>query len=227
MSSADPWLPVDFDTENWPAPFLFNAPSPFFSGVGSSGAAVLVVIDWEGPAMARSDYRYSLPRTFEALIDKPGFPRCQLRIEITRTGPTCLRLVLSGSLEERLTATRIRIPLREFVEDATEIVATAGAYDQQGKRVDPEMVMSDLAAAALPLPQPGKRLPDETLTLAAEVYRDAVRHGVGATDAVFDAFPISRSTAGRWIVEARRRGFLGPAIPGVAGELKEEESPDG
>ena len=217
-------VPGAGDTENWPAPFPLKDSFGWASGIGSSGAVILVVFDYEGPAVALAGGRYVMALTFEALIDKPGLPRCQLQIEVTPSGPTCRRLVLSGSAEEPLTATRIRVPIREFVEDAAVLV---GGFDQQGNRVEPETVKNELAAAALPLPQPGKRLPDETLASAAEVYRDAVRRGVGATDAVAEAFPISRSTAGRWIVEARRRGLLGPAIPGVAGELEQEEPPDG
>lgn len=67
--------------------------------------------------------------------------------------------------------------------------------------------------------QRGKRLDSIWLQRAANTYRDALQDGVSPTKAVFETYPISRSTAGRWISEARKRGLLGDA-PGkrIAGE---------
>ncbi len=73
-----------------------------------------------------------------------------------------------------------------------------------------------------PRPEPGKRLRDEHFKQVADVYRYAIRLGRPATAAIGEAFDVSRSTAGRWVVETRRRGFLGPAVPGRAGEQADE-----
>ena len=66
---------------------------------------------------------------------------------------------------------------------------------------------------------------DAELREIAEVYRGAVAQRIGPTRAVADRFSVSRSTAGRWIAEARRRGQLGKALPRMAGELEEEGKP--
>ena len=58
----------------------------------------------------------------------------------------------------------------------------------------------------------GHRLSDDQLKDVAKTYRLALKSGTAPVKAVQDAFgPISRSAAGRWVEEARRRGFLGPA----------------
>jgi transposase-like protein len=70
----------------------------------------------------------------------------------------------------------------------------------------------------------GQKLPtDERLARVAEVYREAVLLGERPTQAVADAFGIARSTAGRWVQEARDRRYLRPAPgPRIAGEVPEE-----
>ena len=53
----------------------------------------------------------------------------------------------------------------------------------------------------------------------ADRYRYALRVSPDKpTEAIAEAFDVSRSTAGRWLVEARKRGLLAPATPGRAGE---------
>lgn len=80
---------------------------------------------------------------------------------------------------------------------------------------------ADLYASALPdtpaKRSPRKRLTDDHYRQVAEVYRGAFKN---PTSAVMAKMHASRSTAGRWVVEARRRGFLGPTKPGQAGEVK-------
>lgn len=59
---------------------------------------------------------------------------------------------------------------------------------------------------------------DETLRLVAHAYRVGLATGATPTKAVEETFDVSRATAGRWIAQARARGFLGPAEVGKAGE---------
>lgn len=67
----------------------------------------------------------------------------------------------------------------------------------------------------------GKRLEGAFLEQVASVYREAVALGRrDPTIAVAERFPAARSTAGRWIVECRKRGLLGPASPGRRGERR-------
>jgi hypothetical protein len=53
-------------------------------------------------------------------------------------------------------------------------------------------------------------------------YRDALAAGEPPTRAVSVRYGVARSTAGRWIAEARRRGELGKARPRIAGEIDQE-----
>jgi len=56
------------------------------------------------------------------------------------------------------------------------------------------------------------------LRAIARSYRVAALLGDPPTQAVADAFGVARSTAGRWIAQAREMGVLGPALPRRAGE---------
>jgi hypothetical protein len=78
------------------------------------------------------------------------------------------------------------------------------------------------------LPQRGKRLSDAHFKKVADIYREAAMAGQAPTQAIAEAFPTSRSNAGRWVMEARRRGFLGEApAPGKAGEKEKRRATAG
>ena len=98
---------------------------------------------------------------------------------------------------------------------------------QVGEGGDPEAVLRELTPTGLPRAEPGKRLPDELLEEVARVYRYALGRGWPPTNAVKKALNVSRPTAGRYVVRARRAGLLGPARPGVAGEVEQEGENDG
>ncbi|GIU97412.1 MAG: hypothetical protein KatS3mg013_1215 [Actinomycetota bacterium] len=57
---------------------------------------------------------------------------------------------------------------------------------------------------------------DEALRITAAVYRIAYLAGLRPTNVVAAAMKIPRSTAGRWVMTARRRGFLAPTTRGKA-----------
>jgi len=52
---------------------------------------------------------------------------------------------------------------------------------------------------------------DETLAWVARIYRLALLAGDPPTKVVETALALPRSTAGRWVAQARRRGYLGPS----------------
>ena len=58
---------------------------------------------------------------------------------------------------------------------------------------------------------------EEDLRLIATVYQVAYATGGAPTTTVMDRLGLPRSTAGRWIALARKRGLLGPATPRKAG----------
>jgi len=70
--------------------------------------------------------------------------------------------------------------------------------------------------------QRGRRLEPAHFEQVADTYRVAVQGGAPPTQAVTDKFQVPYSTAGRWVMEARRRGFLAPApAPGQPGEKRD------
>jgi hypothetical protein len=196
------------DTTLWPSPFSLEVP------VRIASEEIVIVYDGHRPYLEDAS-GYRMPAAFEALIRRPGIPLCQLSIEITPTGgPVCRRLTLA---DERLTAGGIRVPFRQLIKDTMRLVGVR-PRDMDPSEYDPEDFMRALAR-----PEPGKRLSDEWLERVAEVYRDALSHDLPPTDTVANELHCSRSTAGRWVMEARERGKLGKAIPGVAGERPEQK----
>ena len=66
-----------------------------------------------------------------------------------------------------------------------------------------------------PLKRPEKRnLPDTFYAEVAARYRDAVLRGLRPRPAIAEAAGVSGEVAGRWIREARRRGYLPATEPG-------------
>lgn len=59
---------------------------------------------------------------------------------------------------------------------------------------------------------------DRVLQWVAHVYRLALAMNHRPTKGVEEMFGIPRATAGRWVAMARKRGHLGPAAVGKAGE---------
>lgn len=73
-----------------------------------------------------------------------------------------------------------------------------------------------------PLAKPGRRpYPAGFYQRVAEAYRAAQRQGVGPVPFIAAEAGVPRTTAGYWVREARRRGYLGPATHGKAGEAGE------
>ena len=65
---------------------------------------------------------------------------------------------------------------------------------------------------------------DARLERVADVYRTAVELGEYPVEAVKEDQFVSRSYAGELVRQARKRGFLGPARPGKAGEAPVDTS---
>ena len=71
--------------------------------------------------------------------------------------------------------------------------------------------VTDPSSSSIPTgPQQGARIGREQSQLVARIYKQAVENGTAVTDAVADALNVSRSTATKRIMRARRDGFLAP-----------------
>lgn len=65
--------------------------------------------------------------------------------------------------------------------------------------------------------QRGSTLPDDLLEEVAIIYKDALNYSVSPIKAVAKAFNISKSTAAKRVMLARKQGYLGKATRGKAG----------
>lgn len=149
-----------------------------------------------------------------------------------------------------ITGTALRdLPLASYVREATRAVARRLVQDGDEIRavpVVPDLVPDEIRddgdtlvySRESQMPEgggfdaqyaqwagaPRRRGPlrDVELRDVAAVYRTAHAAGDPPTKAVAARFGVARSTAGRWIAEARRRGHLGEAPrPRMAGERED------
>lgn len=68
----------------------------------------------------------------------------------------------------------------------------------------------------------GAQWPDEHYRLVAGVYRAAVNAGRPPNPAICARWEVSRAAASKWIRRARDLGYIGPPLPGRAGEQEEQ-----
>jgi hypothetical protein len=117
--------------------------------------------------------------------------------------------------------------IREIIDAAAvELASIFDPMTQEERAAWMPAVGSDKGRQGLQKAQRGGRgvkLSDADLRRAADIYRAALKKHDPPTRAVADQLHLARSTAGRWMVEARRRRFLGLATPRQAGERKENE----
>ena len=88
----------------------------------------------------------------------------------------------------------MELPLNEFVADARK---------QEFEAIISSRLSSDAHR--------GRAHSDEELQAVAEAYREAVRLGVPVQNAVAETFNVSRSTAAKRIMAARKSGRLRPS----------------
>jgi hypothetical protein len=199
---------VQVDQELWP----ISLPEEVAPPVIAPGFAIFYAADSDLVEVAG----YEVPREFYALLDIPkDAPRTALHVRIEGGEPVVQAVtVIRRPGELPLSASSYRkVNLRRLVE-----IAAARATLRAPGLVRTEQVAQDIAATR-PTPRRGSRISDEFLEEVAAVYRKAVLDGSRSpTWAVGEHFHTARSNAGRWVMEARRRGLLGEAKPGQAGE---------
>jgi hypothetical protein len=145
---------------------------------------------------------------FRAEIDREGLPLVALDIDARWEGPPrCLGVtVLRRDAEDELVGT-LRLPLEKLMRDAI-----AGGCRRVGQPVAD--ARSVIEALGLPRRRTARRLSDDNLERAALIYTEALARGRRDPVAcVVEELYLSRSTAGRWIMEARRKGYLPPTEP--------------
>lgn len=170
-----------------------------------------------------------IPNRFYATFTFPDRPyRVWLDIRTSpSTGPTVYDLRVQHSLTAPggITTELLRsIPMRDLrrmaVEAASRPITEWGTVETVG--VQRRVFRSDQSnwtVGAVGGPGRGRRISDEFLQRVADVYRDAMAAGRPPVAAIVGELHAERSTAGRWVMLARQRGFLGPAKGTMAGEV--------
>jgi hypothetical protein len=143
------------------------------------------------------------------------------------------QIVEAVAYEERAEPREAVDVLHELPLEPDESGMVTAWYPAHTREGGLDEVADALAGSRSRQPRRGMRLPDEHLEEVARVYREAHQRGAPPTGAVYDRWrkgkiKISRSTAGRWVAEARRRGIMGEALgtrPGERGYLVGEGNP--
>jgi hypothetical protein len=220
----DPMLDApNFDPAAWALPL--DPSRQLVTWFGAPGFRILADADIEFVELADG---YVIPREFFFLLRRVDALDLVLGLAVEHGELVCnLVSVQRQPGNSPLTATDLRrLNLKRMIRAAGER-AGGPAQLQDGRLVIRPAVLlngderdaywSVLQANHIK-PHRGKRLEPLTLETVARIYREAMATGSPPTKAVEEALHLSRSTAGRWIKEARRRGFLGPApAKGVAG----------
>jgi len=167
-----------------------------------------------------------LPEGFEVLFDDPTLPLLvRLDFDMIDERPSCQVISLwnrhQGEIAE-ITSERLRrIPVGRLVQEAI-MAAVHRSPSKRGRRKEPPSLVEfsdeyrrigNRAAR-----KQGQAYTDDHYRRVAEIYRTALHSKDHPTKAVAVGFTVTPSTAGRYVMEARRRGFLGPTEPGKAGE---------
>jgi hypothetical protein len=163
--------------------------------------------------------KLALPERWTVTVDDPRWPVCRLAIEVgDDLRPACRTLTCEPRPGEPPVTgeTLRRLPVGAFVRESVRAVAwvrPAPAYELNAEPGGYAITGSP-SALEVERPKRGKPVPDATLREVANVYRDAQTLGQAPTQAVAARIAIPRSTAGRWVMQARRRGFLPAATRG-------------
>ena len=173
------------------------------------------------------DRRRIAPRRFVASVNDaiegaPGV-EVELEIEVGDDGTSRCRSIAARG--ESVTGDLLRrIPVANLVRAATDEAATS--IEIKPPKETEVVSVEGMPRVTLTGPgsrRLGRRLRDQHYEEVAEIYRDAVKRGDAPKQAVAKAMGVSVPTAGRYVMEARNRGLLGPTTPGRAGEQSTEE----
>lgn len=159
----------------------------------------------DGKPVARSMTLHRLVR-WHQIIRTPRMPQAKVRTSV--------------GVNDLSSADLRRVPVDRLFRRAV-LVALHSTPSTGGRQAEapPFDEWEEAFMEGLELPQERRRkLDDAHYREVAEVYRSAWTGGRHPKSAVALRFQVSDSTAGRYVVEARKRGFLGPTDPGQPGE---------
>jgi|HubBroStandDraft_1064217.scaffolds.fasta_scaffold81215_2 hypothetical protein len=196
----------------------------YHCGVSPRPPTVLITPD-DREAPIRTGPSTAIPTKFWAFVDDPAQPfTLEIKV-VTRGGrrPEVTDLTLSvreptgGPITtESLRGVQVATALKLAVAKATHKVIDNGDGTFSLPGDDSGAVWG---ASQAPRPVRGTPMSREFLQLVAETYRAAVASGSRSpVEDLSHALGASRSTAGRWVLQARKGGHLGESIGRIAGE---------
>jgi hypothetical protein len=157
-----------------------------------------------------------VPLVFKVTVESRTDLMADIDIEMRGREAVCTGLTLhradGGAIQqEELQA----FPLADYVNAAVD----AQAVSRDTEPGDVRVIAPEETAPITGGPRVRRRVTDEVLQEVALVYREAYERGEAPTAAVQRRMRRSRSTAGRLVMQARQRGFLGEAKDRIAGEF--------
>lgn len=185
--------------------FRAAAGQPFVLAAARAGAAKRFLVPERFTATGASA---NVGVTMTVETDASGVPRC-----------TALALHELEGGEPITGGTLRRIPVQALMREALAHVAgqVQALPDGGGTRADFGGRPADFERDT----QQRRRrtsITDDHLHHVADVYKAALGRREPPTQAVADEMYAARSTAARWVAKARAKDYLGPAVPGRAGE---------
>jgi hypothetical protein len=158
-----------------------------------------------------------MPRSFTIEPRDKSIPILEVAIEDGSPACNALRRQEGGP---PLTAATVRRAIGHLIRDVAREVAVSPTGERYkgipiARRVIDPHERVDLKKA-LTRRRQGARVDDDFLEKVASIYRRALDQGEAPTEAVKTVLHGSRSSAGRWVEQARRRGFLPPTTAGRA-----------
>jgi len=159
-----------------------------------------------------SDLGLRLPCEAEILDPAGKKPVAILRVGVVRGRIACTEIVAHAS--EELTGQLLRqVPISSLVR---EIARSQIVHLRDG------FAVRFVADAELPEKRRRRVLDDAFLQQVAGIYRAALAAGLPTQEEIERQLgPVSGGTARRWVMQARKAGFLGPALGRKAGEVHE------
>jgi hypothetical protein len=180
----------------------------------------------ERTSWIRTSSTTAIPTRFGAVVDDPSQPFTVEFEVLTRDGrrPEVTELVLSvrdTSAAESITTESLRqVQVAGALTLAIAKVTIKVVDNGDGTFLLPDDTTGSTSGdEAVPRPVRGTSMTPEFLKLVAETYRAAVASGSRSpVEDLRRELGASRSTAGRWVLRARKDGYLREAIGRIAGE---------
>lgn len=174
-----------------------------------------VSIGYVGDAAWLTDWQpgYALPSRFSAAIDADwlAYP-VELELVAAESKVRCVGLTLNARDGGKDVAARDmrKVPLGECIRLAT--TAALRPIERTGNALTIQLMGPTDATEASKLASrgPQRRVTDKTLRETADIYLHAEHKPTDAVHRLHSEKPISYSTAARWVMKARERGFIPP-----------------